>query len=337
MVSSSDRPTYTADQLKQYFTYIDLPTPFHHTADSVQKLDAQELLKFVATLIRHQLCKIPFENLDLHYSPVKGISLNHVFLFGKVVTRNAGRGGYCMQNNSFFGTILRSLGFSVMSTGARVSKQVDDGTAGTHQTEEVAYGGLGHQVNIITLPDGKKYFCDVGFGASGPTFAVPLETGYTAVNTGTKDRVASSMRLHRGFTANNTHRNPEQELWIYSIKYGRADDDSKPWIQCYCFSETEFFPSDFEIMSGWVSTSRTSMFVNKVICQKFLMSEDGECLVGDITLNEDAIKERRFGESKMLMETKSEKDRVGALERYMGVRLREDEKMGIIGFPSAIS
>lgn len=242
-----------------------------------------------------------------------------------------------MQNNAFFGTILHSLGFSVMSTGARVSKQIDDGTAGKTHNEDVAYGGLGHQVNIVTIPNGKKYFCDVGFGASGPTFCVPLENGFTAINTGTTGKVASSMRLTRGFTANNTHRNPEQELWIYSIKYGSVDDESKPWIQCYCFSETEFFPSDFEIMSGWVSTSRSSMFVNKVICQRFLMAEDRQSLIGDITLFETAIKERRFGESQQLVEIRSEEDRVDALEKYMGVKLKEDERMGIASFPSAIS
>lgn len=337
MPSASDRPTYIPDQLQQYYNHIGLPTSCHLTADSVQKLDVNKQLDFISRLIRYQLCKVPFENLDLHYSPVKGISLNHVFLFDKIVKRNVGRGGYCMQNNAFFGSVLRSLGFSVMSTGARVSRQVDDGSSGKNQTEEVEYGGFGHQVNILFFPNGKKYFCDVGFGASGPTFMVPLENGFTAINTGTEDKVASSMRLHRGFTANNTHRSPGQELWIYSVKYGRADDESKPWIQSYCFSETEFFPSDFEIMSGWVSTSRTSMFVNKVICQKFLMAEDGESLIGDITLVDSSIKERRFGESKQLTEIKSEDDRVTALEKYVGVKLRRDESMGISGFPSAIS
>lgn len=337
MPSSSARPTYTPDQIQQYYNYIGLPSASQLTAEAVQKLDVNEQLDFVSRLIRYQLCKVPFENLDLHYSPIKGISLNHTFLFDKIVTRDAGRGGYCMQNNAFFGSILCSLGFSVMSTGARVSRQIDDGTAGKNQTQEVDYGGFGHQVNFLIMPDGKKYFCDVGFGSSGPTFVVPLEDGFTAVNTGSKENVASSSRLHRGFTANNTHRGQAQELWIYSIKYGRADDDSKPWIQCYCFSETEFFPSDFEIMSGWVSTSRTSMFVNRVICSKFLMADDGQSLIGDVTLADSAIKERRFGENKSLAEIKSEKDRVEALERYLGVRLREDERMGISGFPSAIS
>ena len=335
MASPSVRMNYTQDQIKLYLDYVNLPRSYQEFSNHAVNATGQ--LDFLSNLIRHQLCAVPFENLDLHYAPVKGISLNHLFLYDKIVVRNAGRGGYCMQNNAFFGSILRSFGFSVMSTGARVSKQIDDGTAGKNGAEEVAYGGFGHQVNTVTLLNGKKYFCDVGFGASGPTFAIPLEHGFTAVNTGTEDRVASSMRLTRGFTANNTHRGPEQELWIYSIKYGRADDDEKPWIQCYCFSETEFFLSDFEIMSGWVSTSRTSMFVNKVICQRFLMANDGQSLIGDITLFEGAIKERRFGESKQLAEIKSEEDRVNALETYMGVKLREDEKMCILGFPTSIS
>ena len=79
------------------------------------------------------------------------------------------------------------------------------------------------------------------------------------------------------------------------------------------------------------------MFVNRVLCSKFLMADDGQSLIGDITLADSAIKERRFGENKSLAEIKSEQDRVEALKRYLGVRLREDERMGISGFPSAIS
>ena len=41
-------------------------------------------------------------------------------LYEKLVERKRGRGGYCMENNYFFGTVLRSLGFGVYSAGAKV-------------------------------------------------------------------------------------------------------------------------------------------------------------------------------------------------------------------------
>lgn len=184
--------------------------------------------------------------------------------------------------------------------------------------------------------EGKKYFCDVGFGSPGPTFPVPLEEGYSQMNTGEKGHVASSMKVARGHIANNTGREPEQLLWQYWVKYGRAEDHSKDWIPCYCFAETEFFPYDYDIMNCWISTDRKSPFVNRVICQKFVMADDGESLVGDITLNDTNIKERRLGKSSVLAEIKSERDRTEALEKHMGVILSEPEKAGILGFPTMI-
>lgn len=46
------------------------------------------------------------------------ISLDKEDLFEKIVTLE--RGGYCMENNLLFSTVLRTLGFEVVATGARV-------------------------------------------------------------------------------------------------------------------------------------------------------------------------------------------------------------------------
>lgn len=335
MSSGSKRPTFTQDQLSKYFTHIKLPEAARTLSSDLQSQDAASQLSFLGTLTRHQLCAVPFENLDLHYSPVKGISLNSDHLFNKIVERNAGRGGYCMQNNSFFATVLRSLGYTVMSAGGRVSSALDGGPESSENPEEISFGGYAHQVNIISI-DGRKYFVDVGFGSSGPTGPVPLENGFTSINTGTNDRVASALRVTKGFVGNNTAKNAEQELWVYSVKYGKAESTDAEWLPCYCFSETEFFPKDFEIMSHWVSTNRASIFVQMVICQKFIMSEDGQSLIGDVTLHNESVKERKFGKNKTLAEFKTEKDRVTALEKYLGVHLTQAEEEGIEGFPSAI-
>lgn len=331
-MSLSDRPRYTEEQLKQYFDYIGLPN------EARQKLvskDPSDQLDSLTALIRHHLCRVPFENLDLHYAPVKGISLNVAHLFDKVVTRQAGRGGYCMQNNNFLGTILRSLGYNVMSTGARVAAGFDGPTAGQQGPEEVSYGGFMHQVNIVTIGD-QRYFVDVGFGSQGPTSPVPLVHGHTALQTGTADRVTASLRLTHGYPANNTSRGPGQLVWMYSVKYGAAADESKRWIPIYCFVETEFLPDDFEMLSFWVA-SRAAHFVNKVMCQKFIRGgDDGESLIGDITLNDGVIKKREFGVNRVLQEFKSEEDRVDALERYLDVKLSLGEREGIKGHHTAI-
>lgn len=69
------------------------------------------------------MATVPFENLALHYSPHHSITLDPDFLFDKIVERK--RGGYCMENNCFFGTVLRTLGFTVVSIGARVSNTIN--------------------------------------------------------------------------------------------------------------------------------------------------------------------------------------------------------------------
>jgi arylamine N-acetyltransferase len=67
---------------------------------------------------------VAFGSLALHYSETHLLSLDPNNLFIKLVERNMG--GYCMENNTFFGVVLRSLGYKLINAGARVS----DATAG---------------------------------------------------------------------------------------------------------------------------------------------------------------------------------------------------------------
>jgi arylamine N-acetyltransferase len=65
---------------------------------------------------------VPFENLSLHYSQTHLLSLDPEDLFVKIVDRK--RGGYCMENNAFFGAVLRSLGYDLINAGARIADAV---------------------------------------------------------------------------------------------------------------------------------------------------------------------------------------------------------------------
>src|ERR1700761_5968974 len=64
-------------------------------------------------------------NISLHYSEDKTLSLDPEALFEKFVHR--GIAGYCMEQNTFFYTVLRSLGYDLYITGARVSNSVGGG------------------------------------------------------------------------------------------------------------------------------------------------------------------------------------------------------------------
>jgi len=119
--SLSDRPTYSQSQIHEYFNYISFPSlAQQHIPDIHEKGQEQHALELLRLLQIHHLSSIPFENLSLHYSAHHTISIDADGLYDKFVGNNRGRGGYCMENNCFLGTVLRSLGFEVYSAGARV-------------------------------------------------------------------------------------------------------------------------------------------------------------------------------------------------------------------------
>jgi arylamine N-acetyltransferase len=119
------RQTYTPSQIQAYYTRIGLPTSQHSPPDAVSKIaNTASGLQFLTRLQKHQLSSIPFEDLELHYSSHHTITLDPQHLFHKIVERGMGRGGYCMENNCLFGTVLRSLGYDVVSIGAKVNEAV---------------------------------------------------------------------------------------------------------------------------------------------------------------------------------------------------------------------
>lgn len=144
-------PTYTHVQLAAFFDHIRLPSSHRIFDLKSASLDSISTLRYLALLQKLTLVSIPFENLSLHYNESHNVDIDPQVLWDKVVGRGlreqaadegketlghvviqageredekrewqGGRGGYCMENNCFFGTILRSIGFDVYSAGARV-------------------------------------------------------------------------------------------------------------------------------------------------------------------------------------------------------------------------
>lgn len=72
---------------------------------------------------------------------------------------SGGRGGSCTLNNGFFGTVMRSLGMQVKTTGARVALSYNGGPEGV-------YGGWNHLVNLVSS-EGRTFLVDVGFSGNG--------------------------------------------------------------------------------------------------------------------------------------------------------------------------
>ncbi|KDN60066.1 putative N-acetyltransferase [Colletotrichum sublineola] len=141
--------SYSEEQLDRYFQHIKYPREKH----------ASDRLQLLTELQAHQLARVPFESLTLHYSKHRLISLDLEDLFDKVVVR--GKGGYCMELNALFGAVLKGLGFDLVSVGGKVKE------------EEDRFGGWAHMLNLVTI-DGQRYMVDVGFGKGSAVAPVPL-------------------------------------------------------------------------------------------------------------------------------------------------------------------
>lgn len=126
IIDWSLRPVYSPEQLERYFNRIDLPQKYRESpvVSLGASVDSESALSFLKVLQRYQLAAVPFENLNLHYAVKRYISIDAQELFEKIVDSGSDRGGYCMENSTLFGTVLRTMGYNVTSVGGRVNEAV---------------------------------------------------------------------------------------------------------------------------------------------------------------------------------------------------------------------
>ncbi|KAL8774617.1 MAG: hypothetical protein Q9194_004000 [Teloschistes cf. exilis] len=297
----TSRPTYSNSQVREYLTSI------QHSAQVPSPSSLS--LEYLSTLQRHHLATYPFENLSIHYSSTHSVSLDLDVLYDKFVRKR--RGGYCMEQNAFFGTVLRSLGYEVTNVGGRVCDAVNGGLG-------LQYGSWSHMINLVTISSA-KYMVDVGFGGDGATAPILLEDG--TVN----PRISpSEMRVVKSALPEHTDR--AQEAWIYQV---RSSSDTA-WSPVYSFTETEFFPQDYEMMNFWTSTSRQSFFTYAILLAKMVMDSDGR-LVGSVTMMNGEAKRRIWGQVLETRTCRSEKERLEVLREWFGIVLTEEEERAIRG------
>jgi N-hydroxyarylamine O-acetyltransferase len=165
---------------------------------------------------------IPFENLNVLLG--HGIDLDPAALERKLVHEK--RGGYCFEQNTYLMHVLRSLGFEVVTHGARVRWQVGDDvlTATTHLILAVE---LYHQ----------RYIVDVGFGSMSLT--APLELD----NEGEQPTPHEPRRIIR--------RNG---------RYMQQSLVAGEWSDVYEFSTAEFSAADILVANWYTSTHPESRF-----------------------------------------------------------------------------
>ncbi|RAL07832.1 arylamine N-acetyltransferase family protein [Aspergillus homomorphus CBS 101889] len=308
----SQRPIYSPDQVERYYDRIGLPRKYRRSSIPT---DEEAALGFLRVLLCYQVAAVPFENLNLHYSVHRDISVDPFKIFEKVVDSKAARGGYCMENSSLFGTVLRSLGYQVYPVGGRVNEAAQPMSA-SKNWKGPKFDGWNHLVNIVTIGT-QEYLVDVGFGSNGPHQPVPLTEGYQFHNVGDQRG-----RLVHGPIAQYTRAG--QSIWQYEFSNGEA-----PWIPAYCFTEEEFLPEDFAMINYYMSTHRASWFTFHVVCVRMILDEAGERLVGDLTLFNDKLKRRIGATSELVASFTSEEERVAALETYFQIPLTAADRESI--------
>ncbi|KAI8679201.1 hypothetical protein NCS57_00197300 [Fusarium keratoplasticum] len=297
----AELPKYSPKQLAEYLDRIQLPASQH----------ASDPLEFLTQLVQRQLVTVPFETLSLHYSTDKNVSLDPEHLHQKIVHKR--RGGYCLENNSFFGTVLRSLGFHVIGVICRI-------TMATRGVFDGSWRAMSHMANIVTI-DSKKYLVDVGYGADGPCTPLPLDSGDI------RDGLPSQqLKLeHRTLPQ---HLDSTQKVWVYSQKRG-----SEEWADIYHFPDVEFFPLDFDILNHHAMTK--SLWASTVVAQRFTLDEGDLMISGTLLLVRDELKVGNSSPQKMRVVKKmeNEEQRLDALKEHFSVSLTEEEQRAIRGSP----
>lgn len=195
---------------------------------------AEPSLDVLRSVHKCHLLSVPFENLTVHSGG--RVQLDPPLLYDKIVNRR--RGGFCFENNGLFSWLLRELGFQVTLFSGQV-KNLKTGYYGPP---------FDHLIIMVSL-DGRRWLCDVGFGAPG--FSSPLSLD-------TSDLQEQGHRVYR----------IRQDAGMHFLEWQReenrgADGD---WAEIYKFTLEPRRLEDFPQMCLYHQTSPHSIFFCKSLC-----------------------------------------------------------------------
>jgi N-hydroxyarylamine O-acetyltransferase len=142
-------PAHEPINLPRYLARIGYDGPVVPTLDVLRALQAAHL------------AAIPFEALDVLTG--KGIDLDAAAVDAKLI--DAGRGGYCFEQNGLFLRVLTAIGFDAVGLLARVRWMLP---------ADAPLAARTHQLSCATI-DGTAWLVDVGFGAMAPATPLALD------------------------------------------------------------------------------------------------------------------------------------------------------------------
>jgi N-hydroxyarylamine O-acetyltransferase len=170
----------------------------------------------------HHVQAIPFENLDVLLD--RTIALELAAVERKLVHDR--RGGYCFEQNTLFGAVLRALGFHVTPLIARVRWQVPP-ERGTPRSHMILRVGL----------DGEAWITDVGFGSIGLTAPIRLAL----------DVEQSTPHEPRRLVKRD-------EYFVHQVRIGTD------WQDVFQFTPDAVPPVDYEVANWFTNRHPTSHF-----------------------------------------------------------------------------
>lgn len=195
----------------------------------------------VASLMRHQLFSVPFENLDVQAGKI--VSLVPEDIVQKIVHRE--RGGYCYEVNGLFAMALEALGIEYRLAAARPMIY----PARRPRT---------HMVLIVTL-EGERWLCDLGFGSYG--IRAPMRLSVLDVEIPQDDDVFKLTAIDNGFF----------------LLQAKVDGE---WANQYAFDLSYQEWVDFVPANHLNSTHPDSIFVQKIVAV-LLTETGRKILAGD--------------------------------------------------------
>jgi N-hydroxyarylamine O-acetyltransferase len=193
----------------------------------------------LATLVRHHIEHIPFENIDvLRGVPIR---LDLASLIQKLIVER--RGGYCFEQNILLLEVLSRVGFQVVPISARVrlGRERDFTPARTH-------------VFLRVELEEQSLLVDVGVGGLSPTSPLRLELDTPQETSHEPRRLIATGSWSKDLTL----RSPDARL-IHQVKL------KGEWQDVCEFTLEPMAPIDREVANWFTSAHPESHFRNRLL------------------------------------------------------------------------
>ena len=320
---TANRRFYNELELQTYFARINLPKRYLNSpvlSNANLAKTKEHGLPLLEALCRQHAGNVPFENLILHYSARKKVTLDLSELYAWFVEKR--RGGRCMETNSFFGTVLRSVGYEVRNCGGRVSRAISPYPE-VRKYQAHTYDGFNHMLNLVYFGD-ECFVVDVGMGSMGPNMPYPLRDKFEITSIAPR-----KIRLQLRAIGESYATTSPPKLWCYDVCHNPSQGADNKWIPTYCFTENEFLPQDYEVMSWFTSTHSNSFFTRYITATRMILDANQENIIGNVTLFKDAVRQQTGSERKLIKTCLTEDERVETLREIYGIDLTGEERDNI--------